>query len=328
MKGIMKFMLPISISLFVTLISCKHEIEIGETNNCTSVTFPCEVLPSFGGSGWNVTYDSLTYSFPIFLPNSNTEFYVVKQNNRLRYASDLIKYNYVTKVETLISSRIPCLDQMAVNEDWICWTDYRDHKLYKLSTKGGSSIPVTKGNDWNDYPFFLSDKKTLVVTSADDNKSYKMDLDGNIGDTLRGDISYLACSKNNDLIGYWIKDSTFRTLVNYKLTSKIRTEIYDTKTRADVRIFSMCWHPNGKLFFYVNFYENLCSFNIETKEHKIIRPTCSSTRYLSVNVSPDGTKLICDMGITKPLSGQNVFVKAIVTVMNIDGSCEKQVLGL
>jgi hypothetical protein len=226
---------------------------------------------------------------------------------------------------------------MAVNEDWICWTDYRDHKLYKLSTKGGSSIPVTKGNDWNDYPFFLADKKTLVVTSADDNKSYKMDLDGNIGDTLRRDICHLACSKDNNLIGYGTRDpnapsgtmySTNTILVNYNLSSKIRTEIYDTKTRADVRIFSMCWHPNGKLFFYVNFFENLCSFNIETKEHKIIRPTCSSTRYLSVNVSPDGTKLICDMGITKPLSGQNVFVKAIVTVMNIDGSCEKQVLGL
>jgi hypothetical protein len=311
-------------------ISCKKEANCNQPipapTPCVSDTFPCEILPTRSFPGWYETYDSILYGIPVFLPNSNDEFYVIKWNTLIPLnVYDLVKYNMVTKRETLILHDIPTEEPYAVFEDWIVYNNFRDHKLYKVSSKGGSPILITRNNDWNNFPIFLNDKRSILVQDAATNtKTYFVDLDGNIGDTIRRDIKYMACSKNNDFIGYGILNSK-RTLINYSLSSGQATLIYNTNSSID-EIFSVSWNPNGQSFFYTSFLQGLCTFNVQTKERMILRSYCSSNSYSHISTSMDGTRLICALGITKPLFSNFVLNRGFISIMNIDGSCEKRVL--
>jgi hypothetical protein len=335
MNNTIKYAFTLLILLSFLLYSCKKDCVIPvepSPSACVSDTFPCVPLPPTSGVPWQISYDSLLFQCPYFLPNSNEEFYVIRDNPRVRNGLDLIKYNYVTKIQTLLASRVSCLEPLAVNEDWVVYNNFWDHKLYKVSSKGGNAIPVTQSNDWNDYPSFLADKKTLLVSDANNNQhTYLMDLQGNIGDTIRRDIhTYLACSKNNIALGWGRIDST-NTIGFYTcdLATGQRTLQYDTKDSQSYTA-SMCWHPKGKIFYFIGDKEGLSSFNVDTKEHKIIRPdNYCSTRYSQVNISSDGTKLICTIAVLKLVGNpifKNMLQRQYITIMNIDGSCEKRVL--
>jgi hypothetical protein len=158
-------------------------------------------------------------------------------------------------------------------------------------------------------------------------------LNGNIIDSTPRDFRPLSCSYNNDLIGFGARIDSNRTWFNYVSTystmTKTKLKLFEKEVLPNAQFdhfFSMSWHPNSKICFIISF-SGLWSYNIETKEQVFIRPTvCKSRSYTSVNVSSDGTKLICGVHLYKPIGVRNVLNKDIITIMNIDGSCEKRVL--
>jgi hypothetical protein len=333
MKKLIIYFTPFLVILSIFLFSCKKESNCTtpiDNNICVSDSFPCEILPSQSGFGWNYSYDSLLYTVPAFLPNSNNEFYVVKEFSWLPHVYDLIKYNINTKVTTLIAHDVPNEGSLAVNNEWIVFTNYWTHKIFKVPTSGGSPILISRNNDWNYNPIFLANQQTLLVDASNNVKlSYIVNLSGNIEDTVPFNIHYFACSKNNDFVGINGRiDSVGRfyySIWNYSNMSKVKRMLYEKESLLPEGVNSIYWHPNGKKLYYTSINGGLASIDIELSERKQLRTNCSYS-YKSVNVSSDGTKLICNVGITKPLGGQDVRIKSIITIMNIDGSCEKRVL--
>jgi hypothetical protein len=336
MKYRLNYVIASTILMSILFYSCKHEVCVQEYSDCISETFPCDILPQ-SGNGWNSYYDSILYTVPYFLPNSNTEFYAIRQYLTSSSSSyDLIKYNLATKETIIITQNVPSYSSLAVSKDWVVFTNWQNQKLYKVSVNGGAPILISKTNDLYNDPIFFSDKQSLLLNVDNrTNKVYKLDLNGNLMDTLPSFMRYLACSINNEFAGFSARQdssgSWIKNVMTYNIQSNKMNILYEKKDSASgwsEYFESMSWHPNGRKFF-VTSRLGLWSINIDTKELILIRPSiCDSRGYTSVNVSSDGTKLVCCLYINKPLGGQDVQRKRVVTVMNIDGSCEKQVLGL
>jgi hypothetical protein len=155
-------------------LSCKKEMnctQITEPIICVSDTFPCENLPSQNmGSYWIHSYDSLLYTLPHFLPRSNNEFYVIKQNSTFQNEFDLIAHNIYTKKSTIISTNTPTSEAVAVNDDFIIYNSFADGMLHKIDLKSGNSNPI---NIYlTSHPVFLANKTHLSITvgsNGDDN---------------------------------------------------------------------------------------------------------------------------------------------------------------
>lgn len=334
----MKIVTPkllVFILLSFTIFACEKDKQINSNAYCASCE-PCAKIPTdISSQPRQVIETSFQRLAPCFNPLNVNEFIYLTQDSL--FYNSLIKYNLITKKETVILSGQRIVRQPKWGKNgWILFAGL-NLQIFKVKDNGDSLTQLTSVYS-NTYPeWFGIDKIFFSVASGSDKIAGNkiIGFDGTRLDSIQATVMNTVIIYNsiNDLmelagLGGGVSDIVFMNLkskqLNYLIKDTSKIIHYTT---------GVTWHPNNKDIYYSTTVvgENnsglvgICRLNKDSKENVLIKNACNSRSYSLLSISPDGKKIIAERQDYQLMPDNNLLKKSDICIMDIDGRNEEKV---
>lgn len=322
---------------FVFLASCEKDKQINANAYCASCEPCAKIPPSISPIPRQTKGTTFQRLAPCFNPLNGSEFIYLTQDSL--FYNSLIKYNLITKKETVIlrGQRIVCQPKWGKN-GWIVFAGL-NLQIYKVKDNGDSLTQLTSVYS-NTYPeWFGTDKIFFSVTGGTakiaGNKIIGLDgtrLDSIKVTELNTGITYNSINDLNELAGMGGVGGVSNVACINLNTKKL---IYLTTDVSSNERYpaGVCWHPNNKDIYYATWviagnnsdFVGICRLNKNSKENVLIKNSCNSRSYSSLSISPDGKKIIAERQDYQLMPDNNLLKKSDICIMDIDGRNEEKV---
>lgn len=295
---------------------------------CKKTCTNCDKCTDFSTNNPVLNFSSNQSSGPCFNPLNANEFVYVKKENGI---ISLVKYDLVSKSETIIKKNIAVVDQPKWGINGLMVFSSIDLHLYLIKNNGDSLRRITNYGQNTDPSFLLSDRIFYGVGAATSpgiagNKI--IDYNGKMIDSIRA-IDIGGTLGSNDInffgeIATWKKESNNMFSVGYFTKIPIDYKellIFDYKKYMSITCFF--WHPNGIDLFFSSPL-GIYKINKSTKKVTQLRNACATRSYVNISISNDGQKILAEradaVNFNEVNNSWDVFTG--IYLMNIDGSDE------
>jgi hypothetical protein len=319
---------------FVFLASCEKDKQINSNAYCASCEPCAKIPPNISSQPRQIIESSFQRLAPFFNPINGNEFVYLKQDSL--YNTSLVKYNLITKNETIIltGQRIVCQPKWGKN-GWVVFAAL-NLQIYKVKQSGDSLTQLTNLY-MNSYPDITSDGK--IMSNITGGESYRpclvfLDFNGKRLDSVKFStinnnfLNPAVINYNNEIAA-----SNQSNIVLFNRNNNL-LELLTNDTGTNQRyLSSVCWHSNGNDIYYSSWvmgdnnsdFAGICRLNKNSKENVCIKNSCNSRSYSSLSISPDGKKIIAERQDYQLMPDNNLLKKSDICIMDIDGRNEEKV---
>lgn len=290
----MKLIIVLLFLLTITLTGCKkHPVNIVSPSciccrECVEIPLPD--LPT-------INYSNIQLKYPVFNPNNVNEI--------LLFFSDLSKnINQIIIVDCVTNNIRILLNNFEIitqpkwnNNNWILLNKKKanyHHEIWKVKSNGDSLTLLCSGGT-NLYPVWVNNNSIIYSFSQDASIPYFIiykNLISEFSDTICNcNGKYLTVSNNNLIASSDI--SSFNVAIS-SITSSLNFQNYtNNPNTGDFLIRNICWHPTSNEIYYIR-NNGIYKMNIFVKKEILIYNSCSSRRYNSISISPNGNKIVAE----------------------------------
>ncbi len=302
----------IALSIFAAN-SCRKDPKVYPNSDCYDLHY------NPNGPSLNYTQPDTQHIFGKFNPNDANEicYYLGIQsaNN-----GEIRRKNFASGLDQLVTPGIVWSFISYSSNGWLI-SNYAGNNIWKVKENGDSLTQLTfDGVSMQPYWDNSGERFVFQKDLGSSNLTIICDKNGQHLDTIVGFFWHKGVwSKNNDLL----VSIAFDHLSVYSFSSGIISEIpgHAQNDASKDGILDVTISPDSRKVYWCNgwgiFYQDIL-----TGQTGQIQTSCDARRFNSIDISPDGTKLLCTSYNQKMLdyNFNSVYIEAKMYRMNPDGS--------
>ncbi len=296
------------------------------TISCNKEKFKgmCHDLPSSpSATGWNYIYPSYNHKAPFFNPNNPEEIVYVREdfdtNDGSFLKTELWKADITAGTEELLLDNVRNHPRWGIT-NWLLF-NRTDNQVWKMKSNGDSLTQLTNGT-LHTYPDWNPDN-TKFICNTFDNYTLIISQYAEVLDTLEEVYYYRGAWSPN---GKYIAASIYAggLDVNDLETGEI------IRFQSEYEVFAgngggIAWTPDSRYLIWCT-SAGIYKSDIETLSTEQIKEACESLRYTKPSISSDYELIVERVENNIDKNENTFFSKSSVTMMDLDGENERELL--